>query len=623
MTRALFLLAFLSLGGAFGKPLRAHAPALGLARMAPADRPETFALGAGQCGVLAFSSSRPAACDGRRIVCRLYVPRGFVFLDASAADPASTVVAPAPDGGTDVSFRFRVPDAAPAACGGAGEWGVLLRADAPLWTRGELTAALDCDVAAADDLEAAPRASEPVRVTLETHPAARARAPKRYANGIFPHPGACTFPTARGNRAFAALLRDMGVTWIVPDMAAIRDDPSLVPLWRAHGIRRITPDISPLIANGYQSALLPPGEGERFVTSDENVTVPSVTWCPSAILATNGTFATRFTPMLAQALAGCDGAWSNWEPYELRRKGCFCARCRARFAACAGLAASDLDAGWPFELLPGGKWYEAGRRFRSAEHARVVGSIARATAAVTGTGGTGFIPGIYWPDVAPGGDTRWYCSEARAAEYLPSLAWLNPFGPYVHRRPDETPEEGQALVSFSVAEAVRRTCDGKAPHVKLLAFPLGYFTPDWQLRPEWLELSLAAFFFNRWDAAVPWRFPAGLDARYLRALAAANTLAATWEDALAAARPDPAIRVRADAWCARTRAAPNARYLPGARDVPLLRCTGYDLGDRILAAVFNFSETQAVDFTLEAPSAGAPRHLSLGPCRHRVWTFAK
>lgn len=585
-----------------------------------------FAVGSNQCGVLVFAVRRdpvPPACadlfDARRVVFRLDVPAGYEFVDATCAAPDTVQRTTLSNGVQAVSFRLRSAFYAPSpARAGGRRFGVMLRSFAP-------TSNAVLRVTAGTDDAAAP-APVPCEVRLLPMPPVRAVAPRTFAFGVYPEARCYNFPTVRANRLFAEFLRDAGVTWIIPSFPPDTLNGSaadLIALWRQHGIRRITPDASMFLANGYQAVSdITPRAEDCFVAADGQPLGRDVL-CPAAIYEERPVFAQGVLPNLKTLLAECDGIWCNWEPFVYRTKGCFCSGCRRRFAAFAGVAEDVLAEEWPAGLLPGGRFFEAACRFRSAEHGKVVQTIARHVMAMTSTtNACGFIPGICWSEVSPGWQTRWYSSEARADAFMPALTWVNPFGPYI--RWDRTKPydgvDGQTVSTLLVAEAVRRQVDADYPPAgsrRLLAFPYGLIGSDWLAQPEWLRIAAAASFFAGWDAVVPWRYPEGADARYWAAFAEAAAWAAAAEDALMDARPVADVLAHPVAPVP-TRPSLDIWYLPRG-PVPLFQQRVFASPTRRVLVVFNFSDTQTVAFTVDSPAYPGVHHLP--PCSVRVFTI--
>jgi hypothetical protein len=157
-------------------------------------------------------------------------------------------------------------------------------------------------------------------------------------------------------------------------------------------------------------------------------------------------------------------------------------------------------------------------------------------------------------------------------------------------------------VSFAAADDVRRTVERDYPdpvrRPRLMAFPLGYFG-NYLSRPETLSMALDSFFFNRWEASVVYyMFRGGMDARYMRAFAAANGRAAKYEDFVLDGRDvtsrTAVVPVKEYAKSCRLASA----YVPASTNMSMLQVRAYELGASRIAAVFNFWEKGEAFFDL-------------------------
>ncbi|MGN0853656.1 MAG: hypothetical protein ACI4Q3_09825 [Kiritimatiellia bacterium] len=578
-----------------------------------------FAIASNRCGVIVFAARRdpvPAdradAFDWKAATYRLTLPRGFAFVDASCAAPSSVAVRTGPDGETEVSFRLRSRQfMPPAAAQGGCRFGVAIRAEGGGAGRLRLCAQVP-GVAGPPPVCA---------VDLFTVPFRSSASPRGFGVGAYLDARCHYFPTAAGDRAFADLLQAAGVNWLIPVPPVVRQEEggltNRMARWRRMGVRRITPDVSHVIANGYSvGTRKSPREADLFIGVEaEGRPLGRGTLCPAAIYEEREIFSQGVLPELLKALAGGDGAWSNWEPFAFRTKGCFCAGCRARFAAFARVDEADLAADWPAALLPGGRWFAEGCRFRRIEHAKVVRTLARHVANARPADGCGFIPGVCWGDLAAGWTNRWYCSEASIGDCLADLAWVNPFGPYVRwdsSRPFDG-RDGAMLATFLVAREVRRQVDADHPPAgskKLMAFPLGLIGETWLTQPEWIRMAQETFFWLGWDASIPWRFPEGADARYWRAFAEASDHIARHEDLRRGARLTDEILVRPT--CDVPTRSPGMWYLPREPQSLFQQLVFRTPSGSRFAVVFNFSDVSAIPFDVVGASPG--RAGRVPPC---------
>ncbi len=509
----------------------------------------TFHIGSGQAGLPVFfwRTRFPEETPPERFGCRISLSPGFSFVDASNADLKTLSVTNYVDGSS--MARYRVDACGPSfSRTGGTRFGVVVRSDCPPGTEGMmmLFAEVDGDVASA-----------PISLRLVSAPPVKVESvPKSYANAAYLG-GEYSVFHGEGSRMLARPLHDAGVTWLIPGVAQVTNNPALVPMWREEGMRRITPDGSRIVANGFNA------DGEVH--------------CPCALYGEDSQVRARLRKVLKESLVGCDGMWSNWEPYAYTG-------CRKPCDKCAA-AEKGLDDAALLQL-------------RSSEHGRVVAAVAEDVAAVTGSS-VGFIPGIYWPELGPGHEDFRFTREIRTECYAGGLSYLNAFGPYVRWTTAfrYVPEPGRALAYFCVARETMRQVENDYPPEErpaLMAFPLGLSGREWASSPEWLELALDSFFFNGWSCVAPWSFPSGGDARFLAAFARATELSAKWEDFVwNGARADRAVRVKARG-SVRTRSWIDRTYLSKLRDVPLLQHAAWEKGGERIVALFNFDESNSV-----------------------------
>ena len=414
-----------------------------------------------------------------------------------------------------------------------------------------------------------------------------------------------------------------GATWVVQ----MRPDDETREVWRARGVRRITPQYAHC-ANGFHVGD-PKGRPvqDRYVASGGTHPEIANATCPLAVSGESDYFRNDTLPRLKRFLEGCDGLWANWEPYMFAGNGCFCNRCRAAFAAFVGVSDGEMEKDWPQELAFGRKWHAQALRFRSVEHGKLVKTVDRHVRAFTGgEKSVGFIPGIAWCEMAGCWRTKNLAAEVQAIDYAGSLRWIDPWGPYPWWDA-ETPYvkgEGRFLDYFLVAKDTRAQVDrdygGSAP--KLMAFPHGVQCCTCFTQPESVTLSLLSFFFNRWESAIVYAFPKGCDARYWQAFAKATTIAAKCEDYVYDGRRcDSEVKLTLDPARPYPPPAkdPGGDYLPNDRDVPLLQHVAYEKDGRMIVAVFNFADRDTAHFTLTAQGGRVVRSGTVGASRCKVF----
>lgn len=602
----------------------------------------TFAFSAGQCALPVWmwrKNLQGERYDRRdRFTFVLSLPKGYEYVDSTMALTGGVVRTGRPDGGA----TWRLPaNPSYAGCIVGAEyngWSVLsalVRAD-PDAAPGEMEMYAEYD---------GKRITDVAKTKVFTVPALSAKAPKRYSNGFYPGGPYPYFRTAAGREGFADMFTAAGANWVV----AMRPDADTLSAWRSRGVSRVTPE-SYFVANGFRV-----GPFDKRPEEDRYVALPGGTHqelkrasCPIAVYEESPYFRTNTVPMLKEFLAGCDGMWANWEPYMFAGRGCMCARCRAAFAKHVGVTDGEMAKDWPQELAYGRKWYGQIRKFRSLEHAKVVKTIDRYVREFTGgRDSLGFIPGIAWCEMSSAWRPKNLAAEVQAIDYAGALKWIDPWGPYPWWDASRSYQPGtdRYLEYFIAARDVRGQVDrdyGKSAP-KLMSFPHGIQCTTCITQPEGIGLALDSFFFNRWEASIPYAFPKGCDARWWKAFADATTRAATYEDYVLDGRlcsgevsleldpakpfPPPVEKV-----C--------APYLDDALNVSLLQHVAYELDGRRIVAVFNFAERDVAHFTLRASGMKSGRYrlegqsctaaqlekgvaLAVAPSRCRVFEITK
>ena len=552
----------------------------------------SFALGSGQCGFVSWWWKRrydEAKLDPAAVEVELAFPPFVECHDLSFAVSNTVRRARDADGALRLTFR---PSVLPeTSYNKTYPLGAIIGSSAAPGTEGWGTFRVIRD---GKDLV------PPLRTRYFVVPPVKGVAPARYCNGFIC--GYTKFPKESSVRQIAETAVAAGARWVMPHSQPFEH------VWREAGFTVVTPALwAP--ANGFRI----PGKwktNELFVASGA-IPQPEMAPCPIAVYEEGETFRTDTVPYLMKRLAGMDGIWSNWEPYPYFGKGCFCARCRARFAAFVGVSDDEMAKGWPAETRYGGKWFPSIQKFRAREHGRLVKTLDKYISLATGGDKShGFIPGISWGEIGSTWRARDVAPEVRAIEYAGSLKWLDPWGPYPRWNPTvpySLPEDALVEYYFAAKDAREQiNRDYPLPHrPKLLAFPQGYQMGD-IVQPEWIALALDAYFFNGWEASTLFFFPCGYDARYWKAFAQATTRAASCEDYVQKGkRVDGDVQIAVDPACER-KAASVGFYLPHIRDVSLLQHAAYRLDGRLMVAVMNFRERVDATFTLKVPGADRP-----------------
>ena len=520
------------------------------------------------------------------------VPKGFAFVGANLADAEHPpVVERQADGSTCVVCTMTKDFQSRDNCFPA-PWdlSILVRHEGVVGTEGVLT------VSARRKGEAVGETGE---VTLFTIPKVTYPQPKRALPGMMFDGSQYFYRNDIGaNYTFGKFLREKGVRWVIPTLDVVREEGELIPMWRQYGVKFITPYQNNYLANGYLVGRGDRRPADRRLPTEDKFVAPSniarnvwqtLATCPAAVYEVRPSFARDTMGELSEWGRGLDGMWCNWEPQIF--KGCHCAACRKRMAAwCAKTGDSE-------------------EHFHSMQHGKLVRTLARHFTDGFGTGEAGLLPAISYMEAGSYGRLNDHPSRNLLKDYATSLKWLPVWGPYRgwnqdHEGQDNTEslnyvgKRGMVVASWVWSKDIREEMDRlygeKCP--KLMGQPTGTL---WTIQPEWLEISMDAFFFNRFEAVVPWIFPYGADARYWQAFGRAAARMAHYEDAVyEGVRNDAVTLLTSKKGFEAVCSYPDRQPLPNVKDVPLLQQATYDRQGVRIVACLNFDDQRHAEFTL-------------------------
>lgn len=464
--------------------------------------------------------------------------------------------------------------------------------------------------------------------------------PRRYFNGIcIPGDPICSHFREPGTAD--ALAR----TWSAAGVRSCNGGhPTFHAALRSNGVNRISAPYR-RICDGY---VVNPPIGNRQVRPADQRFVPyeasfakdrriAQATCPIAVYEEASYFKDVVLPELKKHLAGYSCLEANWEPDAYFRKGCACRKCCAAFARYLGLPEEDVAKDWPANVREGGRFESKIERFRAIEHGKVVKTIHRYVCEFTGGDESqGLIPEITWAELSDSRQYDFRQGEVDSAEYLGALRWVNPWGPYVWwdvNRP-YIYRKHLPLASYVAAKNVRERVDRENPpgrRPKLLSFPSGWQIRAWLAVPEWIELAMDSFFFNRWEGTEVYSFPSGYDARYWKSFAAATSRAGRCEDAVldGVRADDRTFAVPVPEYAANCREATG--FLPQITDVSMLQAPAYDWKGGRTVGLMNFWEKGEAFLTLKLQGLqpgsytviSEGRTLWTGPSGGTTWSHAE
>ena len=304
---------------------------------------------------------------------------------------------------------------------------------------------------------------------------------------------------------------------------------------KKHGLLRYRTNY--FLSNGFRLGAAPKTGNARFILADGKHFNRKI--CPIEVYKRGPYYMTEvYNKILKEAIVTADSTdifMTNWEPYYLDSKGCFCNNCRDEFIKYSQnkLSQEEIMAVWPKDLLR--KYPEQYFKFRSWQHGQLVITLHQDAEALGKTVGkeSGFVPEISWRCTTIEGNS--YCKQYNVKDYMYDLPWLEPWGPYIFQKTGEPyryyptahlPTYGAAgmMKEFIAANFKNR----KAP--RMIAFPHGHQGENWVTEPEALAFEFLCFFVRGWEGAFGYYFPRGYDYRHWRAMAETNTAIAAYEN---------------------------------------------------------------------------------------------
>ena len=570
----------------------------------------TFAVSANQCAIIHYLWRRPVPLKGAKAKDYTFsfeLDPGFELIEPMFGDEKGVRTERRPDGGTVTTFASTMlPDKDFNAWF---RYGMLIGTKSPVGTRGK--ARMTC-------LYRGEPCSNAETLDLFVIPEISARRPKRFMTG-FQQASASGFVarSERGRAAIAKLAAASGISFFYGS----RD---MIAPMRAAGVGRILGGFS--ASNGYQIGKGRPPEDERYV--------PLTTWhwgmdsatCPVSVYREKPYFVTNTVPLFKRQLEGFDGAMSNWEPYYYAEQGCMCDSCCREFAKWSKLDYEDVRKDWPACISrKTGRYGKNIRNFRSWQHGQLMKTLNKYVTAFTGgEKSMGFIPEIEYGMMTTNWRETHHMGELEVKDFGEDFKWMNPWGPYAgvwHTTAPYVHSPAGWAAEFYSARNVRKATDADWPHMKIMSFPNGYQCGGMLVEPEYMEIALNGYFFNRWDASCLYFFPIGYDNRYWAALARATTLAADWEPYVwDGTRIDGKVTLTAaDGFP--TSLSASSPHVPEFRNVSLLQHVAYELNGRRIVAVFNYSRDQRADFTLAFADRSERHRLTVPALRCVVFEF--
>ncbi|MCQ2390740.1 MAG: hypothetical protein MJ240_04900 [Kiritimatiellae bacterium] len=589
-----------------------------------------FHLGSGQAGNVILDwrlldKERAPKINCKDLTLCLQLPKGVDLLDVTAIAVHTRVESVAqPDGST--LHKWKVHDEKRPVYG---RWKNYFRP--AFFIRSDLPAGTQAGTARISAEYEGREVSLPVEMPIVVDdPVVAKSVPKEYVNGI-----QCGPEVETGVEACAAFADTMiaagfrGAMCIREPFAGIMKEKGRKDAHYFKGAGLY------FIANGYTVGTHPPTPAkrpldERFVADDPKYKpeLMAASTCPMAVYENKSYYRDHVVPGLRDFFdkevksSGYDAILANWEPNPYFNHGCMCTNCLHEFIRWSKLPAEEVNTGWPQNVRIGGRFRAQAEKFRAWQHGKLMKTLHRTFLDFLGPGSYGFCPMLAWTTAtgqlreAPGAE------EIASEEYMGDLEWFDPWGPYpwwdaqipyVH-------EKRYCVAGWASAKVIREKTDATyANHVKLLSFPHGRQGAYWEVLPEWLELNLDAYFFNRWECSLLYKYPVGYDARWHRCCARATERAAKYEDYVFKGKPaDSFVSIEPVA----EYAAPChmvSSYLPMTTNVSPLCTAAYDLKNARIIACANYWEEGEAFFTIRCRGLKKGCYTVVSD-RETVWT---
>ena len=366
---------------------------------------------------------------------------------------------------------------------------------------------------------------------LKIIPPFSGRQPKRFVSGI--HLAQEYHLSQDKMPVIAAFLANCGLNAMNGGL------PDLCRLVKSHGITRYRH--LHLLCNGYRIG------GEKNRTKESFFRLPDgkpfrrqmAKTCPVEVYKRGLFYRQNVLTMLKDLLVKddvMDHLMSNWEPYYMDYKGCFCERCREEFIRFAKphIQEQDIRKNWPHLIQD--LYLETWIKFRSFQHGKVCAVIEEDVRRLGQTAGkeSHFLPEIAWSQLIEGDQKRF--AQYSPLDYMEKLPWIDPWGPYIFSdfTKKHTYYPGIHLITWRAAkdnkEFIKKHIENSAARPRLIAMPQGVQCGSWITEPEALAFETIGFFLQGWQGSIAYYFPRGYDHRYWKTLAHANSLIASTED---------------------------------------------------------------------------------------------
>ena len=382
----------------------------------------------------------------------------------------------------------------------------------------------------------------------------------------------------------------------------------LADLMKSRKVSRISSPYQ--LRNGYHIQGNPPLQGEECFLDINGKPCPRHI-CPVSVYKKSAYYKSAVTKMIEDAVGPqgkLDEILTNWEPYYLDYKGCFCSRCAAEFARYIKQPLESVKKDWPGKIIPkyGSTWVA----FRSWQHGQVVKTLAE-TIKVSGAKDGGK-RAAFIPEISHYGFTEFmsdrFTAQYHARDYLKYLDKICVWGPYTYKGGIKTRflyTPAHHLGYFLTYRGVDKFIKKHSPKTRFHALPHGSHC-GWVSTPESIVFdTLSGFVHNAVQSTPYWFY---YDYRYHREMARMNTLLAEYEHEITSWKKSSQIKVVPTTpiitprhWKGVYSGTPTANMFPEIFSEQAVQAIRWSAGKKSVAAVANIWEKEGVFVKLSFP----------------------
>ena len=333
--------------------------------------------------------------------------------------------------------------------------------------------------------------------------------------------------------------------------------------------------------------------------------------CPVSVYQKSAYYKSSVTQMIRDAVGpegNLDAILTNWEPYYLDFKGCFCPKCGVEFAKFIKRPYEEIRKDWPKNILA--KYRNQWIDFRSWQHGQVVRTLAasiREEGRKDGNKRAHFIPEISSYGFNDFMSER-YTAQYHAKHFLDALERICVWGPYTYKAGIKTPylyKPGQHLGYFLTSRGADRFIKKYSAKTRIHALPHGSHC-GWVSTPESIVFDTLCSFIHNAAQSTPYWFY--YDYRYHREMGRMNTLLAEYEKEITSWKKSSAVSITATTpvisvkhWKGAFAGTPTANMYPEIFSEKAVQIVRWTNGEKNLAAAANLWEKEGVFVKIAFP----------------------